>query len=109
MINLASLLEYSDGALGSEYFRFYSVDNAEAVTSFGQLAIKWVELAMNVYLNKVNKTENVDYICYIDTDSIYVDFDKFMSIANAKTQHEGEKLVDYMSMLWIIVKEKRYE
>jgi len=98
-LNRKILINSLYGALGSEYFRFYSVDNAEAVTSFGQLAIKWVESAMNIYLNKVNKTENVDYICYIDTDSIYVDFDKFMSIANVKTKHEGEKLVDYMSML----------
>lgn len=72
-LNRKILINSLYGALGSEHFRFYSIDNAEAVTAFGQLAIKWVQKAMNEYLNKVNKTTNKDYIVYIDTDSVVGD------------------------------------
>jgi len=98
-MNKKILINSLYGALGSDYFRFYDVTNAEAVTSFGQLAIKWVQNALNVYLNKVNRTDNVDYIVYIDTDSVYVDLEQFMNIANKNMNHEGEKLVDFMSLL----------
>ena len=47
---------------------------AEAITTSGQLSIRYAEKTMNNYLNKLLKTENADYIIYIDTDSIYVDF-----------------------------------
>ena len=98
-MNKKILINSLYGALGSDYFRFYDVTNAEAVTSFGQLAIKWVQNALNVYLNKVNRTDNVDYIVYTDTDSVYVDLEQFMNIANKNMNHEGEKLVDFMSLL----------
>lgn len=69
-LNRKILINSLYGALGSEHFRFYSRDNAEAVTSFGQVAIKWVQKAVNIYLNKVNNTIDKDYIVYIDTDSV---------------------------------------
>lgn len=57
------------GCLGSRYFRFYDVRLAEAITSAGQLSIKWAEKHVNLYLNKVLKT-NHDYVINIDTDSL---------------------------------------
>jgi len=72
-LNRKILINSLYGATGSAYFRLYSVINAEATTSFGQVAIKWVQKAMNEYLNKANKTVDQDYIIYIDTDSVVGD------------------------------------
>ena len=59
------------GAMGSQYFRFYDLRQALAVTSAGQLSIRWIENKLNQYLNKLLKTEK-DYVIASDTDSIYL-------------------------------------
>jgi len=63
------------GALGNEYFRWFSFDMAEAITMSGQLSIRWIENKMNDYLNRMLKTKNVDYVIASDTDSIYVNME----------------------------------
>ena len=60
------------GAMGNEYFRFYDLRIALAVTSAGQLSIRWIENKLNEYMNKLIKTEGVDYVIASDTDSIYL-------------------------------------
>jgi DNA polymerase elongation subunit (family B) len=60
------------GAMGSQYFRFYDLRIAVAVTLAGQLSIRWIENALNRYMNKLLKTENKDYVIASDTDSIYL-------------------------------------
>ena len=60
------------GALGSQYFRFYDLRQALAVTMAGQLSIRWIESKINAYMNKLLKTENEDYVIASDTDSIYL-------------------------------------
>jgi DNA polymerase elongation subunit (family B) len=60
------------GALGSQYFRFYDLRQALAVTLAGQLSIRWIEAKLNSYMNKLLKTENEDYVIASDTDSIYL-------------------------------------
>ena len=60
------------GALGNQYFRFFDVRQAEAITLSGQLSIRWIERRMNEYLNKILKTEDKDYVIAGDTDSIYI-------------------------------------
>ncbi len=60
------------GALGSQYFRFYDLRQALAVTMAGQLSIRWIENKINAYVNKLLKTENEDYVIASDTDSIYL-------------------------------------
>ena len=61
------------GATANIYFLYYIAAMAEAITTSGQLSIRYAEKSVNDYLNKFMKTENLDYIVYIDTDSIYVD------------------------------------
>jgi DNA polymerase elongation subunit (family B) len=56
------------GALGNQYFRFYDERNATAITTGGQLSIRWVEKSVNIYLNKLLKTVDKDYIIAADTD-----------------------------------------
>lgn len=68
------------GALGNEYFRWFNFDMAEAITMSGQLAIRWIERKFNEYLNRLLKTDKVDYIIASDTDSIYVNLEPLASI-----------------------------
>ena len=60
------------GAIGNQYFRYYNIINAEAITLSGQVSIRWIEHKMNKYLNKILKTEKKDYVIASDTDSIYL-------------------------------------
>ena len=60
------------GAIGNQYFRYYKLANAEAITLSGQVSIRWIEQRMNRYLNKLLQTEEVDYVIASDTDSIYL-------------------------------------
>jgi len=60
------------GAIGNQYFRYYKLANAEAITLSGQVSIRWIENKMNGYLNNLLKTEDVDYVIASDTDSIYL-------------------------------------
>ena len=60
------------GAIGNQYFRYYSLANAAAITLSGHLSIRWIETKMNSYINKILKTKEVDYVIASDTDSIYL-------------------------------------
>ena len=66
------LLNSLYGVLGLPAFRFYDIDNAEAVTLSGQTVIKKTESAINMKYNKELKTDNLDYVQYVDTDSVFV-------------------------------------
>ena len=74
------------GAIGNQYFRYYKLANAEAITLSGQTSIRWIENRMNGYLNNLLQTQDVDYVIASDTDSIYINFgplvDKFFSNVN---------------------------
>jgi len=69
------------GAIGNQYFRYYKLANAEAITLSGQTSIRWIENRVNGYLNNLLQTQDVDYVIASDTDSIYINFgplvDKF--------------------------------
>tara|TARA_Y100000287_G_scaffold36897_1_gene27879 strand:- start:120 stop:605 length:486 start_codon:yes stop_codon:yes gene_type:complete len=60
------------GAIGNQYFRYYKLANAEAITLSGQVSIRWIEGKVNSYLNSVLQTKGVDYVIASDTDSIYL-------------------------------------
>ena len=81
------------GAMGSQYFRFYDLRMALAVTLAGQLSIRWIENKLNVYLNKILKTENEDYVVASDTDSIYL---RLGSLVNNVFKKEQQKDTDRM-------------
>ena len=87
------------GAIGNQYFRYYKLANAEAITLSGQVSIRWIENRMNGYLNKLLSTEDVDYVVASDTDSIYINFgplvDKFF---NSKS-HDKVKIVSILDQI----------
>ena len=66
------------GAIGNMWFRYYSHTMAEAITTSGQLSIRWIEKKINEYMNNLLKTDNVDYVLASDTDSVYITFDKLV-------------------------------
>ena len=68
------------GALANEYFRWFNFDMAEAITVSGQLSIRWIERKINDYLNRILKTDKVDYVIASDTDSIYVNLEPLASL-----------------------------
>ena len=83
------------GAMANQYFAFFSIDMAEAITLSGQLAIRWAEKICNEYLNKVLKTDNEDYVIAIDTDSIYITVDKLVN--QVLPDAPKDKVIDFLS------------
>ena len=85
------------GATANIYFLYYINDMAEAITTSGQLSIRYAQKSVNEYLNKILKTNNKDYIIYIDTDSIYVDFGPLVKASFGTTdidRNKGEEFLD---------------
>jgi DNA polymerase elongation subunit (family B) len=85
------------GAMGSQYFRFYDLRQALAVTQAGQLSIRWIENKLNEYLNKVLKTER-DYVIASDTDSIYLNLGPLVdSVYQQKP--DATKIISFMDKI----------
>lgn len=85
------------GATANIYFLYYINDMAEAITTSGQLSIRYAQKSVNAYLNKILKTDDKDYIIYIDTDSIYVDFGPLIKASFGTTditRKQGEEFLD---------------
>lgn len=85
------------GATANIYFLYYINEMAEAITTSGQLSIRYAEKSVNNYMNKVLKTEGKDYIIYIDTDSIYVDMAPLVKASFGTVdvdRKQGEEFLD---------------
>jgi DNA polymerase elongation subunit (family B) len=65
------LLNSLYGVLGLPAFRFYDIDNAEAVTTTGQTVIKATADMANIKYNKELGNPDADSNIYIDTDSVF--------------------------------------
>lgn len=65
------------GAIGNPGFRFFNVDMAEAITITGKFIILYIQNRINKVLNSKYETA-LDYVIYMDTDSIYVDFEEIV-------------------------------
>ena len=72
------------GAIGNNWFRYYSHTMAEAITTSGQLSIRWIEKKINSYMNGLLKTKDKDYVIASDTDSVYITFDELIKKLNPK-------------------------
>jgi DNA polymerase elongation subunit (family B) len=78
-LTLKICLNSAYGALGNPGFRYFDVDQALGITSGGQLAIRWAWKHLNIYFNKLLKTDT-DYVIAGDTDSVYINFGPFMKL-----------------------------
>ncbi len=70
------------GALGNNFFRYFDIRIAEAITISGQLAIRWAERSINKTMNELLKTADVDYVIAIDTDSLYINMEALVNKFN---------------------------
>ena len=84
------------GAIGNQYFRYYKLANAEAITLSGQVSIRWIENRMNRKLNKILKTEEVDYVIASDTDSIYLNMGPFVDAIFKGREATHVEIVDFL-------------
>ncbi len=84
------------GALGNEYFRFFDVRQAEAVTMAGQLSIRWIMNAVNDYMNAILQTENKDYVIASDTDSIYLNLEPLVNKVFKDKTPTTEQVVNFL-------------
>ena len=85
------------GAMGNQYFRFYDIRLAEAVTLSGQLVIQWLARDINKYMNTILKTDTVDYVIAIDTDSIYLNLKQLVhTVYKDKLPEDKSKIVDFI-------------
>ena len=87
------------GAMGSQYFRFYDLRIALAVTLAGQLSIRWIENKLNGYMNGLLNTDGTDYVIASDTDSIYLRLDELVTKvygASNKLSLPPAKIIEFM-------------
>ena len=90
------------GAIGNAYFRYYNLLIAEGITTSGQLSIRWIESAINRYLNKIMGTTKEDFVLASDTDSVYITFDRLVDKV-FKDRYDTTKIINFLDT---IAKEK---
>ena len=94
------------GAIGNQYFRYYNLANAEAITLSGQVSIRWIENKMNAYLNKILRTTDVDYVIAADTDSIYLNLGPFVHEVFKGREKSDESIVRFLDKVCQVEFEK---
>jgi len=97
------------GAIGNQYFRYYKLANAEAITLSGQVAIRWIENKLNQYLNKVLKTKDVDYVIASDTDSVYLNMGSLVECVYKGREKTTESIVSFLDKVCKVELEKYIE
>ena len=97
------------GAIGNQYFRYFKLANAEAITLSGQVSIRWIENRMNRKLNKILNTEDVDYVIASDTDSIYLNLGPFIDAVYQGREKTTEGIVSFLNKVCEVEFEKYIE
>jgi DNA polymerase elongation subunit (family B) len=97
------------GAIGNQYFRYFKLANAEAITLSGQVSIRWIEEKINKYLNKVLKTNDVDYVIASDTDSIYLNMGPLVETVYKGREKTTESVVSFLDKVAQVELEKHIE
>jgi len=95
--NLKITLNSAFGAMGNEHFRYFDQRIAEAVTTSGQLSIRWIEKEINRYLNELlQPKEEKDYVVAVDTDSVYIRMDDLVKKVFGDDVEDKTKIVDFL-------------
>ena len=85
------------GAIGNQYFRYFKLANAEAITLSGQVSIRWIENKMNKKMNTILKTEGKDYVIASDTDSIYLHMGDLVEAVYKGREKTTEGIVSFLN------------
>jgi DNA polymerase elongation subunit (family B) len=86
------------GAIGNNWFRYFDLLVATAITTSGQLSIRWIEKSLNIYFNKLLETKDFDYVIASDTDSVYITFDKLVDKLFPKGT-PTEKIINFLDKI----------
>ena len=97
------------GAIGNQYFRYYKLENAEAITLSGQVSIRWIENRMNQKINHILKTKDVDYVIASDTDSIYLNLGPLVEVIYKEREKTTESVVGFLNKICEVEFEKYIE
>jgi DNA polymerase elongation subunit (family B) len=97
------------GAIGNQYFRYYKLANAEAITLSGQVAIRWIENKLNQYLNKLLKTHDIDYVIASDTDSVYLNMGPLVDCVYKGREKTTQGIVSFLDKVCKVELEKYIE
>lgn len=85
------------GTIGANGFRYFQRDMAEAITLTGQLILRWGEARINLFLNKILKTEGVEYVFYGDTDSLYITLKTLVdAFKKQKPDADDQQITDFL-------------
>lgn len=80
------------GALGQKSFLYYKVDNAEAITKFGQLINRWTCTRLETFFQTLFDTPDQTYWVYSDTDSGYFSIDSL--VKSLPSTYDTKQIVD---------------
>jgi len=94
-MNLKITLNSAFGAMGNQHFRYFDQRIAEAITTSGQLSIKWIEKEINRFLNELLKTDQ-DYVVAVDTDSVYITMDNLVKSVFGDNITDKTKVIDFL-------------
>lgn len=83
------------GATANAYFRYNSRDISEGITTTGQLVIRYISKRLNVQLNSLFKTQDVDYVIFNDTDSAGLNLEYFVN-KMFEDQSDKQKIVSFL-------------
>lgn len=83
------------GCLGNQYFQYFRIDDAEAVTVTGKVVILYTEKKVNQYLGKLLNMHGEDFIIGIDTDSMYINLGPLVEKLFPNEQNK-EKIVNFL-------------
>ena len=97
------------GAIGNQYFRYFKLANAEAITLSGQVSINWIMNKVNSYLNKILKSKDVDYVIASDTDSLYVNMGPLVDCIFKEREKTTQSIVSFLDKVCRVEFEKYIE
>jgi DNA polymerase elongation subunit (family B) len=84
------------GAIGNQYFRYYATEIAEAITTSGQLSIRWIADKLNAFLNTTIGTEDYDYVVASDTDSVYIRLGKLVDKFLGEEKVSTDRIIKFL-------------
>lgn len=89
------------GATGSQFFRFFDLRIALAITTSGQLSIQWVQNRMNTFMNSLMGTTAFDYVIASDTDSMYMNLGPYVKNLFSKftKTYSTRRIIKFMDRL----------
>lgn len=94
------------GSLGNPHFRHYKLENAEAITLSGQVAIRWIENKLNRYMNNVLKSDSKDYVIAVDTDGAYLHMGPLVNKVFENKNPSTEEVVNFLDKVCKVELEK---